>query len=66
VAIPFLNNRVQRFGLVLAGIPENFEMLLPAVSFGIKRSVHPVYNFLIRATLEGDHLALVVESEVEI
>jgi hypothetical protein len=40
-------------------------MLLRAVSFGIKRSVHPVYDFLIRATLEGYHLALVVESEVE-
>jgi hypothetical protein len=65
VAIPFPNSRVQRFGLVLAGIPKDFEMLLRAVSFGIKRSVHPVYDFLIRATLEGYHLALVVESEVE-
>lgn len=66
VAIPFLNSRVKRFGLILAGIPENLEVLLRAVSFRIKRSVHPVYDFLIRATLEGDHLALVVESKVEI
>lgn len=66
VAVPFLNSRVHWFGLVYAGIPENLETLLRAVSFRIKRSVHPVYDFLIRATLEGDRLALVVESEVKI
>lgn len=66
MAIPFLNSRVQRSILVRAGIPENLQMLLRAVSFGIERRVHPVYYFLIRTTLEGYRLALVVESEVEI
>lgn len=66
MAIPFLNSRVQGSGLVRAGIPENLQMLLRAVSFGIERRVHPVYYFLIRTTLEGYRLALVVESEVEI
>lgn len=66
MAIPLLNSRVQRFGLVRASIPENFEMLFRAVSFRIKCSVHPVYDFFIRATLEWDNLALVVEPEVEI
>ena len=66
MAIPFLNSRVQRSSLVRAGVPENLQMLLRAVSFGIERRVHPVYYFLIRATLEGYRLALVVESEVEI
>lgn len=66
MAIPFLNGRVQRSSLVRAGVPENTQMLLRAVSFGIERRVHPVYDLLIRSTLEGYHLALVVESEVEI
>jgi hypothetical protein len=66
VAIPFLNSRIHWSSLVRAGVPENFQMLLCAVSFGIERCVHPVYYFLIRATLEGYCLALVVESEVEI
>jgi hypothetical protein len=66
VAIPLLKSRIHRFCLVFAGIPENLEVLLRAVSFRIKCSVHFVYDFLIRATLEGNHLALVVESEVEI
>ena len=66
VAIPFPKSRVQRSSLVRAGVPENLQLLLPAVSFGIECRVHPVYYFLIRTTLEGYHLALVVESEVEI
>jgi hypothetical protein len=66
MAIPLHNIGVQWSGLVRAGIPENFQMLLRAASFGIKRCVHPVYDFLIRAALEGYHLELVVESEVEI
>ena len=66
MAIPFPNGCVQRFGLVLAGIPEYLEMLLRAISFGIKRCIHPMYDILIRATLKGDHLALVIETEVEI
>ena len=66
MAIPFHDIGVQRSGLVSASVPENFQMLLRAVSFGIKPRVHPVYHFLIRATLEGCHLHLVVESKVEI
>lgn len=66
VAIPFLNSRVQRSSLVRAGVPENLQMLLRTISFGIERRVHPVYYVLIRATLEGYHLALVVKSEAEI
>lgn len=66
VAIPFLNSRVHRSSLVRGGVPENLQVLLRSVSFGIERRVHPMYYFLIRATLEGYHLALVVESEVEI
>lgn len=66
MAIPFPNSSVQRLGLVFAGIPENLEMLLRAISFGIKHCVHPVYDILIRATLEGDHLALVIETEVKV
>lgn len=66
VAISFPNSRIQRSSHVRASVPENLQMLLRAVSFGIERCVHPVYYFLIRATLEGYHLALVVESEVEI
>jgi len=41
-------------------------MFLRGVSFGVKSPVHPVYNLLIRATLEGYHLALITESEVKI
>jgi len=66
VAIPFLNSRVQWSSLVRAGVPEDLQMLLRAISFRIERHVHPVYYLLIRATLEGYHLALVIESEVEI
>lgn len=66
VTVPFFQGRVQRSGLVLASVPENFEMLLCPLSFRIEGCVHPVYDFLIRSTLEGDHLALVVETEVEI
>jgi hypothetical protein len=66
VAIPFLNGRVQRSSLIRAGVPENLQTLLRAVSFGVEHRVHPVYYFLIRTTLEGYHLAQVVESEVEI
>jgi hypothetical protein len=66
VAIPFLNSRVQWSRLVRTGVPENLQMLLRPVSFGIEHRVHPVYHFLIRATLEGYRLALVIESEVEI
>jgi hypothetical protein len=66
VAIPFPYSRVQGSGLVRAGIPENLKMFLRSVSFGVKSPVHPVYNLLIRAALERYHLALVVESEVEI
>jgi hypothetical protein len=66
VAIPFLNSRIHWSSLVRGGVPENLQMLLRAVSFGIERCVHPVYYFLIRATLEGYRLALVVKSKVEI
>ena len=66
VAIPFPNSRVQRSRLVCAGVPENLQMLLRAVSFRIERRVHLVYYFFIRATLEGYRLALIVESQVEI
>jgi len=66
VAISFFYGRIQRSSLVRAGVPENLQMFLRAVSVGIERRVHPVYDFLIRATLEGYHLALVVEPEVEI
>jgi len=66
VAIPFLNSCVQRSSLVRAGVPENLQMLLRAIFFGIEHSIHLVYHFLIRATLEGYRLALVVEPEVEI
>ncbi len=66
VAIPLPYSRVQGSGLVRAGIPENLEMFLRGVSFGVKSPVHPVYNLLIRATLEGYHLALITESEVKI
>lgn len=66
MAIPFLHSRVQRFDLVLAGVPENFKILLRTVPFRVKLRVHPVYDLLIRATLERNHLALVVETEVEV
>jgi vacuolar-type H+-ATPase subunit C/Vma6 len=66
VTIPLPDSRVQWFDLVRASIPENFEMLLRTLSFRIKYSVHPVYDFFIRATLERDNLALVIEPEVEI
>lgn len=66
VAISFLNSCIHWYSLVRGCVPENLQMLLRAVSFGIERSVHPVYYFLIRATLKGYRLALVVESEIEV
>jgi hypothetical protein len=66
VAIPFLHGRVQRSCLVLACIPERPETLLRAVSFRVERRVHPVYDFLVRAALEWNYLALVVEAEAEV
>ena len=66
VAIPLLHRRVQRSCLVLARIPEHLETLLRAVSFRVERCVHPVYDFLVRAALEWNHLTLVVEAEVEV
>ncbi len=66
MAIPFPNSRIQRSRLVRAGVPEDLEMLFRAISFRIKRRVHPVYDFLIRASLEWYHLALIVESEIEV
>jgi hypothetical protein len=66
VAIPFLYSRVQRFGLVLACEPKYLETLLRALSFSVECLVHPVHDLLVSATLEGNHLALVVETEVEV
>jgi len=66
VAIPFLPGRIQRLGLVLSGIPEYLEVLLRAVSFGVECPVHLVYDFLVRAALEGDHLSLVVETKIKV
>ena len=66
VAIPFLHSRVQRFGLVLACVPKYLETLLRALSLSVERLVHPVYDILVSAPLEGNHLALVVETEVEV
>jgi len=66
VAIPFLHGRIQRFCLVLTSIPKYLKTLLRTISFGVELRVHLVYDLLVCATLEGNHLTLVIETEVEV
>ena len=66
MTIPFPHGRVQRLGLVLCGIPEHLEVLFSTFALVIEPPVHLVHDLLVRATLKWDHLALVIESEVEV
>jgi hypothetical protein len=66
MTIPFLQRRVQRLGLVFCRIPEHLEMLFSTVALAIEPPVHLVHDLLVGPTLKWNHLALVVESEVEV
>ena len=66
MAISFLYGRIQRVFLVLTSIPKYLKTLLRTISFSVELSVHLVYDLLVCATLEGNHLTLVIETEVEV
>ena len=60
MTIPFLLSRVHRLKLIFRSVPVNFQILRFALR--VKVFVHLVDDFLICASLEGDHLAEVVKA----
>jgi hypothetical protein len=66
MAIPFSQSSIQWLDLILRRIPEHLEVLFSTFTLAIELPVHPVHDLLVGATLKWNHLALVVESEVEV
>ena len=66
MTIPFPHCRVQRLCLILCRVPEHLKVLFSTVALVIEPPVHLVHDLLVSATLEWNHLALVVESEIEV
>jgi len=63
MAVALLDCRVERDALVFADVPEDVQVL--RTRNGVERFVEPCDYLLVRSALEWDHLALVVEAEIE-
>ena len=63
MAVAFLDRGVQWYGLVLADIPVDAEVL--ALANSVERLVETRHDLLVGTALEWYHLALVIEAQVE-